>query len=128
LDGNGKLTITERTVTFESTSNGFSQAVSEQYSCFIPGVAVGPGSPLQLARRMRVTSTPMTDGGSQTVAETEARVPGVTTTQMQIVERKVETVRQIAPGVWETHRQTFGLDENGRLSLVIDENQSTLDK
>lgn len=124
LNGDGKLTLLERTVTLESTSNGASQAVSETYSTYVPGVAIGPGSPLQLSQRSRTTTTPMTDGASQTITETEARVPTVSNVEMQVVERNVETVRQIAPGLWEMQRQTWGLDENGRMVLQIDERQT----
>jgi hypothetical protein len=66
----------------------------------------------------------MMNGDSQTITETEERVPGETSVMMQLVARKVETVRQIAPGVWETQRQTFGLDSNGRLALLFDEKET----
>jgi hypothetical protein len=128
LDGSGKLTPFERTVSLESTANDSKQVVTEIYSTYVPGVAIGPGSPLQLSQRIRVTSKPTPNGGSQTITETEARVPTVTTTEMQIVERRVETVREIAPGLFEIQRQTFALDNDGRLSLSVDEKRTTAQK
>ncbi len=128
LGGNGKLAVGQRTVTRESTANGSNQVVTETYSSFIPGVALEFDGPLELAQRIRITTTPMTNGGRQTITETEARVPAVTNIVMQLVARKVETVRQIAPGVWETQRQTFGLDGNGRLVLIIDEKETAVEK
>ena len=128
LDGYGKLAVSQRTVTRESTVNGSNQVVTETYSSFIPGVALELGGPLELAQRVRVTTTPMTNGGRQTITETEARVPAVTNVVMQLVAKEVETVRQIAPGVWETQRQTFDLDGNGRFVLVIDERETAVEK
>ena len=127
-DGDGKLALIQRTVTRESTANGSNRVVTETYSSFIPGVALGPGSPLELAERISVTTTPMMNGDSQTITETEERVPFETSVVMQLVARKVETVRQIAPGVWETQRQTFGLDGNGRLALIFDEKETAEEK
>jgi hypothetical protein len=128
LNGNGKLAVSQRTVTHESTSNGSKQVVTETYSSFIPGVALDFDGPLQLAQRVRMTTTPIANGGRQTITETETRVPAVTDVVMQLVARKVETVRQIAPGVWQTQRQTFALDGNGRWVLTIDEKETAVDK
>jgi hypothetical protein len=121
LDANGKLTVSERTVSHESIANGSTDVVTEIYSSFVPGVALEFGGPLELTRRIHVTTTPMTDGGRLTITEIEERVPAVTSTKMHVVGRTVETVRRIAPEVWETRRQSFGLDGNGRLMLVGDE-------
>jgi hypothetical protein len=128
LDGNGKLAVSQRIVRRESTANGSSQVLTETYSSFIPGVALELDGPLELAQRIRVTTTPITNGGRQTITETEARVPAVTNVVMQLVARKVETVRQIAPGVWETQRQTFSLDGNGRLMLIIEEKETAVEE
>ena len=128
LDGYGKLAVSQRTVTRESTANDSNQLVIETYSSFIPGVAREFDAPLELAQRIRVTTTPMTNGGTQTITETESRVPGVTEIVMQLVARDVETEQQIAPGVWETQQQTFGLDGNGRLVLISDEKETAVEK
>jgi hypothetical protein len=128
LDANGKLAVSQRTVTRESTVNGSNEVVTETYSSFIPGVALDFDGPLELAQRVRVTTTPMTNGDRQTIMETEERVPAVTNVVMQLVAREVETVRQIAPGVWETQRQTFGLDGNGRFVLVGEEKETAVER
>jgi len=128
LDATGKVTPSERTVSRESTANGSTHVVTEIYSSFVPGVALEFGGPLELTRRIRVTTTPTTDGGRLTTTEIEERVPAVTNTVMHVVARRVETVRQIEPGIWETRRQSFALDGNGRFVLVGDEKQTAVEK
>ena len=128
VDASGKLAVSQRMVTRESIVNGSSQVITETYSSFIPGVALELDGPLELAQRIRITTTPIMNGGRQTITETEARVPAVTNIVMQLVARRVETVRQIAPGVWETQRQTFALDGNGRLMLIVEEKETAVEK
>jgi hypothetical protein len=125
LDGNGRLTLSERTITRRSNNNGSDQVVIEVYSTEIPGLARGPGSPLELEERIRVTTTPTVNGGSQTISETEARIPGVANGPLQVIARTVETVWQIRPGLKETQRQIFGRDGNGRLVPIKDEREET---
>jgi hypothetical protein len=125
LDGNGRLTLSERTMKRQSSGNGSDQVVIELYSNEILGLALGPGSPLEIDRRIRVTTTPTVNGGSQTISETEARVPGVANGPLQVIGRTVETVRQIRPDLKETQRQTFGRDGNGRLVPIKDEREET---
>jgi hypothetical protein len=128
LDGDAKLTLSERTVTRRSRGNGSEQVVTDVFSANIPGLARQAGSSLELDRRIRVTTTPTTNGGSQTVTETEARIPTVANGPIQVVARTVETVRQIRPDVWETQQQTFALDGNGRLVLTTDVKEETRGK
>ena len=120
LDGDGKLTLSDRTVTRRSGTNGSEQEVTDVYSTNTAGLARASGSPLELDHRVRVTTTPVANGGSQTITETEARNPSVTNGPIQVVARTVETVRQIGSDRWETQRQTFALDGNGRLVLTTD--------
>jgi hypothetical protein len=128
LDGNGRLTLSDRTITRRSRSNGSDQVLTEAYSNFIQGLALGPGSPLVLVQRVRVTKTPTMSGGSQTITETESRAPGVSDGPIRVVARRIETVRQIGPDLWETQRQTLELDGSGRLVLTIDEKEETIGK
>jgi hypothetical protein len=65
------------------------------------------------------------NGGRQTISETEARVAGIANGPLQVIERAVETVRQVRTDVWETQRQTFERDINGRLVLVFDETEQS---
>jgi hypothetical protein len=121
LDGDGRLALSERTVTRKFTTNGSEQMVTDVYSTNVAGMARASGSALELDHRIRVTTTPpMTNSGSQTITETEARNPSVINGSIQVVTRTVETVRQIGPDRWETQRQTFALDGTGRLVLTSD--------
>ena len=51
----------------------------------------------------------------------EARNPAAPNQPLRVVERTVETFRQISPGRWEVQRQVFALDGNNRLSPVLTE-------
>jgi len=121
LDGDKKLTVSEKTITHWSTNNGSDQVVTEVYSPYRPGFVPEPGNPLLLNARIRVTTTPTANGGSQTISETEAPDPAVLNGPTRLVSRTVETVRQIGPDVWETQRQTFTLDGSGRLVLTTED-------
>jgi hypothetical protein len=123
-NSDGKLTVSEKTVTNRSTKNGSDQVVTESYSPYTPGLAQ-PGNALALTQRTRVTTTPTANGGSQTITETEAPDAAVLNGQVRVVARTVETVRQIRPDVWETRRQTFVLDGSGRLVLTTDDKEET---
>jgi len=120
LDGEGKLRLSEKTVTRRSGTNGSEQVATDVYSSTTVGVARSPGSPLEFDHRIRVTTTPAANGERQTITETEARNPTVINGRIQVVARTVETVRQIGPDRWETQRQTFTLDGSGRLVLTTD--------
>jgi hypothetical protein len=121
LDGSGKSTLSQRTITRRSRRNDSDQVVTEIYSRYVLGEARDPDSPLVLDRRIRVTTTPDMKGGSQTISETESRAPSSANGPIQVVKRTVDTVRQIGPDAWETQRQTFELDGSGKLVLAIDE-------
>jgi hypothetical protein len=128
LDGDGRLALSDKTVTRRSGTKGSEQVVTDVYSTYIAGQARAPGGPLELDHRIRVTTTPMANGGSQTITETEARNPSVTNGPIQVVTRTVETVRQIGSDRWETQRQTFVLDGSGRLVLTTDEKDESRGK
>ena len=123
LDGDKKLTISEKTITHRSTTNGSDQVVTEVYSPYRPGLVTEPGNPLMLNARIRVTTAPTANGGSQTISETEAPDPAVLNGPIRLVSRTVETVRQIGPDVWETQRQTVTLDGSGRLVITTDDKE-----
>src|SRR5262245_27462946 len=122
LDGDGKLSLSERTVSRRSGTNGSEKVVTDVYFNSVAGQARASGNnSLELDHRIRVTTTPTANGGSQTITETEARNASVYNGPMQVVTRTVETVRQVGPDRWETQRQTFALDGIGRLVLTGDE-------
>lgn len=114
LDANGALTTAERKVTLRSAANGQDQVVTETYSPNIRGT-------LELGQRLRITTVATADGGRQTIHELEARNPAAPNEPLRMAERTVETVRPIGPDRWETERQVFALDGNGRFVPVIAE-------
>src|SRR5262249_26842590 len=77
LDGSGKLAVSEKRITHRSTNNGSDQVVTEVYSPYTLGLAPEAGNRLALNQRIRVTTTPTANGGSQTISETEAPDPAV---------------------------------------------------
>jgi hypothetical protein len=125
LDGEKKLTVSEKTITRRTTNNNSEQVVSEVYSPDRPGLVRGPGNPLMLNQRICVTTTPSANGGSQTISETEAPDPFLLNGPIRLVSRTVENVQQIGPDVWETQRQTFTLDGSGRLVLTTEDKESS---
>ena len=127
VDTSGQLNLSEKTVTRRTTNNGSDQVVTEVYSPYITGV-VQSGNSLTLNQRLRVTTKPTTNGGSQIISETEAPDPSEINGRVRVVARTVETVRQVAPDVWETQRQTFTLDGSGRLVLTSEDSQQTKGK
>ena len=120
LSDNGTLTLSERKVTRQTKSNGQDETVTESYLQLAPGV-VASGDRLQLSERIRLTTTTTADRAQQTVREVEARNPAAPNQPLRVVERTVETFRQISPGRWEVQRQVFALDGNNRLSPVLTE-------
>ena len=124
LDGNGQLTPSERTITRRSAGNGSGQTVTEIYSVDILGLTRSARPRLDLRQRIRGTTT-TTSGVTETISETEARIPGVTNGPLRLLVRTTETVRQIAPDQWRTERQTFGMDGNGGLVLTSQQTEET---
>ena len=102
--------------------------VTEVYSPYTLGLAPEAGNRLALNQRIRVTTTPTANGGSQTISETEAPDPAVLNGPIRLVTRTVETVRQSGPDVWETQRQTFTLDGSGRLVLTTKDKEEAIGK
>jgi len=114
VDANGTLNPFARNVTSRSATKDQDQVVNESY-------AQSPNQPagrLELKERSRITTTTTSDGGTQTVQELE-RVNPVPNGGLRVVERVVETVRRVGPDQWQTERQLFQLDVNGRLVPTI---------
>jgi len=129
LDGIGGLTVSDRTITRRrSTGNGSDEVVTEVYSPYVIGLVRDRGSSLELDRRVSVTTTPTADRGSQSIIETEERLPTVLNGPIRVVARTVETVQESGPDRWETRRQTFWLDGSGRLVLSVVDQEETKDK
>jgi hypothetical protein len=117
---NGKLEVTEKTVTKQSKINGQEEIVVENYAQNVEGL-VGSGNRLELNQRVRSTISLAPDGSQQTTREVEGRNAVSPNSPLRVIERTVETVRQVAPNQWEVQRQVFALDGNGRLVPVLTE-------
>jgi hypothetical protein len=120
LSVNGKLEVTEKTVTKQSKINGQEEIVVENYAQNVEGL-VGSGNRLELNQRVRSTISVAPDGSQQTTREVEGRNAVSPNSPLRVIERTVETVRQVAPNQWEVQRQVFALDGNGRLVPVLTE-------
>lgn len=121
LDANGALSLNEKNITRRSTVDGKDQVTTETYSRNVAGGGQLSGNQLKLTERHRITTTPTPDGGHQTVEEVESGNPVAPSDPLRVVERTVETVRKVGPDQWETERQVFALDGNGKLVPVISE-------
>lgn len=117
---NGTLSVSERTVTRQTKSNGQDETVTEKYLENLPGVVSSSGR-LQLNQRVRNTTTATADGGQQTIREVEERNPVAPNAPMRVTTRTIDTVRQVGPNQWEVQRQVFALDGNGRLVPILTE-------
>ena len=126
LDVNGDLVLSERNVVRRSQSNGEDRSVIETFSRNVGGMIESRGR-LQLTQRVRGTTKPASDGGSQTVEEVEERVPGSPSEPVRVVRRTVETVRRIDAQHWESDLRVFDLDLNGRLVLTAEEKGAATD-
>jgi len=124
LDANGDLVLSERNVTRRSQSGG-DRMVTETFSRNVGGMI--SGNRLELTQRVRRTTRPTPDGGSQAIEEVEERVPGSPSDPIRIVRRTVETVRKVDAQHWESDLQVFDLDLNGRLVLTATEKGSATD-
>jgi hypothetical protein len=124
LDSSGRLTVSERKITRRTESNGRTDEVSETHA---PGAGgfVLPGNRSAVVERVRKSTTPTADGGRVVVEEVEARSRVAPSDPMRVMRRTVETVRRIGPDRWTTTRQVFGLDVNGRLTLVLTETEES---
>jgi hypothetical protein len=120
LNVNGKLEVTEKTVTKQSKTNGQEETLVETYAQNVEGL-VGAGNRLELNQRVRSTTSVSPDGSQQTTREVEGRSAVSPNSPLRVIERTVETVRQVAPNQWEVQRQVFALDGNGRLVPVLTE-------
>jgi hypothetical protein len=119
-NANGALTVSEKTVTRQSKSNGKDETLTETYAENLEGIASAPGK-LQLSQRVRSTTTTAPDGSQQTIREVEERNPVAPNGPMRVMTRTVDTTRQVGPNQWEVQRQVFAIDGNGKLVPVLTE-------
>ena len=123
-DLSGRLTLTERSVTRRSRTNGRDDVVTETYAQEAQGYTAS-SAPLRLTRRVRSSTTTAADGGRSTVEEVEARSLVSPGDSLRVVQRTLVTVSRVGPNRWSTVRQVFELDVNGRMSLTATESEET---
>jgi hypothetical protein len=126
-DMNGKLTVSERSITRRSEANGREDVVIETYAQNAEGF-LRSDTRLGLSHRVRTSTTATADGGRYTVEEVEARSQVAPSDPMRVIRRTVVTVRKIDPDRWATERQVFELNVNGRLVPVVTETEETAGK
>jgi len=127
LNVNGKLEVSEKKITKQSKSNGQDETVVETYAQNVEGL-VGAGDRLELNQRVRNTLVVTPDGAQQTTREVEGRSAVSPNGPLRVIERTIDTVRQVGPNQWEVQRQVFALDGNGRLVPVLTEKGKALGK
>jgi len=127
-DANGVMSVVERTVTRHTSSNSQDQQVTEKYSHNIGNVLRRTDNKLDLERRERVTTTKGPNGSRETVREIEGRNPVAPNEPLRVIERIVETITRVAPDQWQTQRQTYTRDGNGRLVLIRTETENSSGK
>jgi len=120
LDADGKLSLSERNTTRRSTTNGQDQSVTETFSRDIGGL-IRTDNRLELNQRVRKTTTIAADGSGQTIEEVEARNGVSPNDPIRMIRRTVETIRRVGAERWQTERQVFVLDVNGRWILAAAE-------
>jgi len=124
VDANGALSPVERRVIRRSASNGREDLVIETYAQSGGSSLSGP---LTLNERLHKSTVTTADGGRETVEDLEARNVALNE-PLRLVSRIVETVRAIGPDRWETLRQAFALDANGRFVLAVNANGEAIGK
>jgi hypothetical protein len=117
VNDTGALSVSEKKVTRETKSSAQQETVTELYSANTPGGLASSSGSLVLDQRVRTTTTG-TGTNQQTVREVEGRKPGSPNEPLRVIERTVETMRQVGPDQWEMQREVFALDGNGRLVPV----------
>lgn len=115
-DGNGNLSLVERTVSKEAeTSPGEKGASVDKYTRDIPGTSADEG--LRLAER---TTTVQRTGssGSQTVQQTQQANPANPSDGMRVTGKTIDIVRPGSGASAQEKTTTLSLDSKGSLSPV----------
>jgi hypothetical protein len=115
-DGNGNLSVAERTVTKEAgTAPGEKHDTVEKYAKDIPGTSADEG--LRLAERT-TTVQRTSGGGSQTVQQTQQANPANPSNGMRVTGKTIDIVRPGSSGSTQDKTTTLSLDSKGSLSPV----------
>ena len=117
-DLNGRDAVSEKVVTHRTRTHNEERVVIETY------LPLQYADRLALKRRVRRVTT-VTEGGSQTVEETEERNPGSPSEPLSVVQRSLTTVRKSGDDSYVTEQQIFEPDGNGRFVLVRKQSEQT---
>ena len=115
-DGNGNLSLVERTVSKEAeTAPGEKHASVEKYAKDIPGTSADEG--LRLAERS-TTMQRTSGGGSQTVQQMQQANPANPSDGMRVTGKTIDIVRPGTGGSTQQKTTTLSVDSKGDLSPV----------
>lgn len=115
-DGNGNLSVVERTVTRESqTSAGDKRETVDTYSTNVPGVAGDNG--LQLVQR-ETTVHRDSSGTQSTVQQVEQVTPGSVGGDLHVTQQAIDIVRPGVSGNANVSRTISVTDANGNTNQV----------
>ena len=127
LDVDGRLVRNERNVSRRTVVNGQDQIVIETWSRNI-GAVIRTDNRMELSQRVRRTTTTAADGGGQTIEEVYARNPVSQNEPMRMIQRTVETIRKVDAKHWQTERQLFIVDVNGRWVIATTETEERAER
>jgi hypothetical protein len=117
-DLNGRDAVSEKVVTHRTRTDNEERIVIETY------LPLEYADRLALKRRVRRVTT-VTEGGSQTIEETEERNPVSPSEPLSVVQRSLTTVRKSGDDSYVSERQIFEPDGNGRFVLVRKQSEQT---
>jgi len=116
-DGNGKLSVVERTVSKNADAGGGDKKAStETYSTNVPGAAGDNG--LQLVKRESTVQRAGADGQQRTVRQTERVNPGDPAAGVRVTDRAIDIVRPGTNGVAHEQTTVSTVDANGSVAVV----------
>jgi len=117
LDGDGKLSVVERTVSKEMESApGETKQTVESYSTEVPG-GFGDGK-LQLNQRVTRVGRKAADGSQQTEEQVEQRNPAAPGDAPRVTQKTIDIVRPNGSGEAKETRTIESVDGNGNLGVV----------
>lgn len=115
-DGNGKMTLTERTVSKQSTGPGQQNNTTETYSTDVPGQAGNEG--LRLVQRESTVKSTSSSGVRGATRRVEQPNPGDPGAGLRVTEEAIDIVRPSGNGTVSETSTVLRSDSNGHLSAV----------
>lgn len=117
-DGNGALSVAERTVTREATgSGGEKHATTETYSSYVPGLT-GDGS-LQLVKRENTVQRTGADGRQSTTQQVEQLNPGDPSSGLHVAGQATDIVQTGSNGVAQVQKTVSVVGPDGMMHVVF---------